>query len=191
MPPNTGLSIASSSPGSGSPPRILLLICQAPLSLFLLIFEFILASDPLHLLPGMLVSRSSLGWLLYSHFCLNDLVLGRPSYDMTPLYCLQHPSCQCSFSPWLQLHKTRYLVYPSDSITSSQNSPNLLWELKYLLNEQLNEWRTNYRVSITWKIMEITFFFWDLIFFAILGFKLRAYTLSHSTSHFLWRVFSR
>jgi hypothetical protein len=33
---------------------------------------------------------------------------------------------------------------------------------------------------------EIIFFF-----FALLGFELRAYTLSHSTSPFLWWVFSR
>jgi hypothetical protein len=31
----------------------------------------------------------------------------------------------------------------------------------------------------------------DLIFFSVLRLELRAYTLNHSTSPFLWRVFSR
>jgi hypothetical protein len=31
----------------------------------------------------------------------------------------------------------------------------------------------------------------SFFFFAVLGFELRAYTLNHSTSPFLWRVFSR
>jgi hypothetical protein len=35
------------------------------------------------------------------------------------------------------------------------------------------------------------FIFWLFFFFSVLGLQLRAYTLSHSTSPFLWRVVLR
>jgi hypothetical protein len=42
-----------------------------------------------------------------------------------------------------------------------------------------------FRVRVNTKM----YFPWNVLFFAVLGLELRAYTLSHSTSPFLQRVF--